>query len=43
MQGGDIELEVVFVAPDEDSEEEGGAGGRDQFEDENGFRCDVLA
>lgn len=33
-QLGDIELEVMFVAPDEDSEEEGSQAG----EDDNGFR-----
>ena len=33
-QLGDIQLEVMFVAPDEDSEEEGSQAG----EDDNGFR-----
>ena len=30
---GNIELEVMFVAPDEDSDEE-----NNEFDDENGFR-----
>ena len=33
LQQGDIELEVVFVAPDDDSDDE-----NQVFEDENGFR-----
>jgi hypothetical protein len=33
VQRGDIELEVVFVAPDEDSDD-----GNPEFEDESGFR-----
>ena len=39
-QQGDIELEVVFVAPDDDSDDE-----NQVFEDENGFRfvCHVSA
>lgn len=32
-QQGDIEMEVVFVAPDEDSDDE-----NHEYEDENGFR-----
>jgi len=32
-QQGDIELEVVYVAPDEDSDDE-----NHDYEDENGFR-----
>jgi len=33
LQHGDIELEVVFVAPDEDSDDQ-----NPDYEDENGFR-----
>ena len=33
FQQGEIELEVVFVAPDEDSDDE-----NHEYEDENGFR-----
>ncbi|XP_013384582.1 Golgi-associated PDZ and coiled-coil motif-containing protein [Lingula anatina] len=33
QQQGDIELEVVFVAPDEDSDDE-----NNEYEDDNGFR-----
>ena len=33
LQQGDIEMEVVFVAPDEDSDDE-----NHEYEDENGFR-----
>ncbi|CAH1799880.1 unnamed protein product [Owenia fusiformis] len=33
MQTGEIEMEVVFVAPDEDSDD-----GNDEYVDENGFR-----
>ena len=33
FQQGDIVLEVVFVAPDDDSDDE-----NQVFEDENGFR-----
>lgn len=46
MQHGDIELDVVFVAPDEDSDDQ-----NNDYEDENGFRlglwlqclCDKVA
>ncbi|XP_022286707.2 Golgi-associated PDZ and coiled-coil motif-containing protein-like [Crassostrea virginica] len=38
QQLGDIELEVMFVAPDEDSEEEGSQAG----EDDNGFRYRIY-
>jgi hypothetical protein len=33
LQKGNVELEVVFVAPDEDSDDE-----NPEFEDETGFR-----
>ncbi len=33
LQQGEISLEVVFVAPDEDSDDE-----NHEYEDENGFR-----
>lgn len=38
QQLGDIHLEVMFVAPDEDSEEEGSQAG----EDDNGFRYRIY-
>lgn len=37
QQQGDIEMEVVFVAPDEDSDDE-----NHEYEDENGFRYRIY-
>lgn len=34
FQQGEITMEVMFVAPDEDSDDES-----KEFEDEHGFRC----
>ena len=38
LQQGDIDLEVVFVAPDDDSDDE-----NHEYEDENGFRSHGLS
>lgn len=37
LQEGEIHLEVVFVAPDVDSDDE-----NHEYEYENGFRCDII-
>ena len=36
MQNGDIDLDVVFVAPDDDSDDD-----NLEYEDETGLRCDI--